>query len=255
MATDATVRACPLVSAQTLGRVTQLVARHSALDTVRSTPLRRKGDCPLTFRTVAFYAADMDERRGPAAEDEDQHAHRLPDPSLARAALAVAATMLIGALAAVLVTTAIDRGRWEQAVIGLTSESEWPMHDVHLATAAGQLDDPDLVAGVLSSRGLGDDVVVSLDRERQSGNGTLTISARASSPDTAAEVANAVAEQVVASVPDDTPIRLVDRANASPTASLTAIAGSGGFVGLLIGLVVWCPPASRIGAARRPTLP
>lgn len=164
--------------------------------------------------------------------------------SLLQSTAGIAATMALCTLGAVLATNLIDRGHWEQAVICLTTESEWPFHDVHLATAAGQLDDPSLVAEVRAAQGISadEDIIVELDGRRQSGNGTLTISARADSSATAAVMANAVAEAVLDAVPADTPIRLVDRADEDTVVSTaTSVAGSGALVGLLIGIVIWAP--------------
>lgn len=159
----------------------------------------------------------------------------------------VGATVIIAALGAAGATRLLDRGQWEQAVIGLTSESEWPMHDVHLATTAGQLDDPDLVRSVQATLGLADhdDVDVELDHQRQGGSGVLIVSAHADNAVDAAAVANAVAEEMVARVPAGTPVRLVDRADGSERrSSIIAVMASGALVGLLIGLVVWTPPPS-----------
>lgn len=179
---------------------------------------------------------------------------RKTSPRWAATATAIAVTVVVSSIAAVTVTSLIDRGRWEQAVIGLTAESEWPLHDVHLATAAGQLDDPQFVRDVQREQGLAsaDDIVVQVDRQRQAGNGTLTISARADSSADAATMANAVAAAVVSSVPADTPIRLVDQADVDPTtASVASIAGSGALVGLLIGIVLWLPAFASLEPEQR----
>ncbi len=157
----------------------------------------------------------------------------------------LAATVVAAAVAAVVVTSLVDRGQWEQAVIGLTSESEWPMHDVHLATVAGQLDDPDLVLGVQAEVGLADsdDISVVLDRQRQAGSGVVIVSAHADNATDAAAMANAVAEEMVERVQPNTPVRLVDRADGNEqTASTSAVLVSGALVGLIIGLIVWTAP-------------
>ncbi len=157
----------------------------------------------------------------------------------------LAATALATAVAAVIVTSLLDRGQWEQAVIGLTTESEWPLHDVHLATTAGQLDDAELVRDVQAGLDLSDpdDTTVALDRQRQDGTGVVVVSARANTSVDAAALANAVAEEMVARVQPDTPVRLVDRADGtSQGASDAAVGASGALVGLMIGLVIWVPP-------------
>lgn len=125
----------------------------------------------------------------------------------------------------------------EQAVIGLTAESEWPFHDVHLSTAAARLGDPTLVTTIQAELGLDADAdAVSLDRERRPGEGVLVVTARAGSGDDAASLANAVAEEMATG--PDLPLTLVDPAdgNAEVVGRASAV-GAGALVGLLVGLV------------------
>lgn len=155
-------------------------------------------------------------------------------------------TAVVFAFGGVIATSVINRGAWEQATIGLTSESEWPLHDVHLATTAGALDDPELVRSIQLDLGLSDNTVVELDRQRQAGNGVVTVAARASNAVDAAALANAVAEEMVARVRSETPVRLVDRADGTQVRSTNAaIAGSSALIGLLVGLIVWEAPGRR----------
>lgn len=163
-----------------------------------------------------------------------------------RWAAAVFVTAVVFALGGIVATNVINRGMWEQATIGLTSESAWPLHDVHLATTAGALDDPGLVASIRLDLELGDDAWVELDRQRQAGNGVVTVAARASNAADAAALANAVAEEMVARVRPETPVRVVDRADGTQVRSTNkAIAGSGALIGFLVGLVVWEAPGRR----------
>ncbi len=169
--------------------------------------------------------------------------------------LRLLATVLVAAIGAVIVTNVLDRGRWEQARIGLTEQSEWPMHDVHLATTAGQLDDTALVPGVQAELGLAgrDDIWVELDHQRQDGSGVVVVSGHADKARDAALVANAVAELMVERVQPDTPVRVVDRADGTDRSSSTiAVLAAGSLAGLMIGLVVWPSPESN---RRRPTEP
>ena len=150
-------------------------------------------------------------------------------------------TALVVAVASLAVSSTLDRDRYEQAVIGLTQDSEWPKHEIHLATAAGQLDDGSLVETAQRDLALPiDPAAVTLDGERQDINGILRITARASSPAEAASLANAVAEAMVAAVPPGTPVRVIDRADGhSPADSPWTIGGTGAVMGFVLGLVVW----------------
>ena len=135
----------------------------------------------------------------------------------------------------------------EEAVIGLTDESEWPFHDVHMATAASRLDDPSLVTDLQAELGLTvDPDAVSIARERKSGDGVLVVWAEAASGAQAAALVNAVADEMVAG--DDLPLFVVDRANgrAEPVGRASAL-GAGALVGLLIGLVA--APRRRVDRA------
>jgi hypothetical protein len=160
---------------------------------------------------------------------------------LIRALPAALLTALVVAIAAVTVGTVVDRDRYEQAVIGLTPDSEWPFHDVNLATAASQLDDGTLVEEAQRTLGLPvDPADVTLDGQRQDDSGILRITARAPTPREAAALANAVADAIADAVPPETPVRVVDRADGrNIAASPWAVAGAGAVMGLMLGLVVW----------------
>jgi len=169
---------------------------------------------------------------------------RRADPQTAavrRAIPAALLTALVVAVAAVTVSAIIDRDRYEQAAIGLTQDSEWPFHDVHLASAAGQLDDGSLVEEAQRDLGLPlDPGDVTLDGQRQEGNGVLRITARAPTSSEAALLANTVADAVVEAVPEDTPVQVIDRADGrSPASSWWTIGGIGAVMGFILGLVIW----------------
>jgi hypothetical protein len=176
------------------------------------------------------------------------------DAAVVPAIAAALASAVVFAVAALVVSAVLDRDRYEQAVIGLTQASEWPFHDVHLATAAGQLDDGSLVE--MAQRELGlplDPEDVALDGERQDGTGILRITARAPTSSEAALLANTVADAVIDVVPPDTPVQVVDRADGrAPSASRLAIGGAGAAMGFVLGVVLWpgAVPSRSSGRSR-----
>lgn len=163
------------------------------------------------------------------------------DATVRRTITASLLTAIVVAVAALAASAVLDRDRYEQSVIGLTQESEWPLHDVHLATAAGQLDDGTLVEAAQQELGFRlDPTDVTLDGERQDGNGILRVTARAPTPAEAAMLANTVADAIVAEVPPDTPVVVVDRADGTtPAGSPWTIGGAGAAMGFVLGLVFW----------------
>lgn len=196
----------------------------------------RYDSCVVTAArpTVVCVLADQ---AGAEAAEARPDVRRSVLSGLPRAAATIVGCVFLFAIIAATGTELVGGEVRERATIGLTEESEWPFHDVHLAATASQLDDASLVTDVQAELGLPlDPDAVSLDRERRTGDGVLVVRADAATGAQAAALVNAVADKMVTGA--NLPVFVADRADgrAQRVGAASALA-AGALVGLLVGLV------------------
>jgi hypothetical protein len=135
----------------------------------------------------------------------------------------------------------LPSGGRTEAVVGLTSESEWPFHDSWMALVAGTLDGGTIVAEAQEQLGIDPSTSrVETEPNNSSARSTLTVTVTAGSDGEAVALANEVVEQMVVAA-GAAPVAVLDRADlpTPPPRRSTALAGA--FVGLLggVALVPW----------------